>query len=1072
MTLRRLTMLSLLTAFTALGAAGVAPAAGAPAWNLDVHHNQTVFEPGTNAQYWIDLDNVGDAETSGPITVTVNLPAGLTRKAVLLGIPGTGFVAGQGNVESSNIFNCPGAAGDTTIVCTSKAGQSIPRHHPYRPMFVEVKVAPGTPEGELTAAAEVKGGGAPVPATASEPTEIGSQPAGFGILPSSFTPDFLTADGATAEREAGAHPDLFRVPFDLNSVAAPSINYPLGKQPVDTLRDVHVDLPPGFLGNPTAVGECSQAQFTEGACPPSSQVGRLDLGVFFNSWVTSGVFNMAHPRGVLSDLAFVVAGQPVHVRATLDPSNRYAIVTSVENINESSTVFFQRLTLWGVPAAHSHDSERCKEFNGIGPAGGGDTSDECAAGIEPKPYLTLPSQCEADNTIRLHEYDSWQDTGAFGPDIERTLPGKMTDCDRLRFEPEVRIEPTGAQANTPTGLDVHVKVAQNENPDALATPPVRSTVVTLPRGMTVSPSFADGLEGCSSAQIGLETNAPVACPDSSRIGEVSLTTPLLPKPVEGSMYLAKQGDNPFGSLLAVYLALHDTEERGALIKLPGEVELDPATGQITTRFDDLPQFPFEDLTLKFRSGPRAPLVNPPSCGPQTIGVEMTTYAQPSRQIDLSNTYRVSQGPGGTPCPASLASRPFSPRLAAGTLNPLAGAFSPLELRVSRTDVDQELSTVEGIAPPGLIASLRGVGRCSDAQIAAAAALGKPGQGAEEIASPSCPASSQVGTLEAGAGAGPSPIYVPGKVYLAGPYKGAPLSGVAIVPAVAGPVDLGVVVVRAPAYVDPRTARIRIASDPLPQIVNGVLIRTRDVRVHLNRPGFALNPTSCDPMAIEAALHSTEGAVKSDSVRFQVGSCASLGFAPRLGLKLSGGTKRGAHPALRGVFRPRPGDANLQNLVLRLPRSAFLDQAHIRTICTRVQFAAKACPEGAIYGHATAYTSLLDQPLEGPVYLRSSNHNLPDFVAALHGTIDVEAVARIDSKNGGIRATFADVPDAPLEKVVVSMQGGKKGLIVNSTDLCRGKHRADARMIGQNGKRSTLRPPLRSSCRGKIRSKRG
>jgi hypothetical protein len=642
------------------------------------------------------------------------------------------------------------------------------------------------------------------------------------------------------------------------------------------------------------------------------------------------------------------------------------------------------------------------------------------------------------------------------------------------------LEPTGHQANTPTGLDVQITIPQNENPNALATPPVRSTVVTLPQGMTASPSFADGLQGCSEAQLGIShqgipNGSPVACPDNSRIGEVELSTPLLPKPIEGSMYLARQEANPFGSLLAIYLALHDTEERGILVKVPGKIDLDPVTGQITTTFDDLPQFPFEDLTLKFRSGPRAPLVNPPTCGAHEIEATMTSYARPNEKVNVSNTYNVTEGPGGGACQNVASLRPFNPQLIGGTVNPLAGAFSPINLRVFRSDADQELSTVQGTAPPGLIASLHGVGRCSDAQIAAAASRSHPGQGALEVANPSCPASSQVGTLEAGAGAGPTPIYVPGKIYLAGPYKGAPLSGVGIVPAIAGPVDLGNVVVRAPAYVDPKTAQIRIASDPLPQIVNGVLIRTRDVRIHLDRPNFALNPTSCDPMSINATLHSTEGATKNDSERFQVGDCARLGFKPKLSLKLKGGTKRGGHPALKAIVTPREGDANFAGAVVTLPHSAFLDQAHIRTICTRVQFAAgkgngAQCPSGAIYGKVKAWTPLLDEPLTGEAILRSSNHNLPDLVFALHGPpsaqIEVELASRIDSRKGGIRSSFEAIPDVPVSRFILEMQGAKKGLIVNSTDICKGRHRAEAELRGQNGKAYEFEPVVGASGCGK------
>jgi uncharacterized repeat protein (TIGR01451 family) len=1056
---RHKALLSILAALCMFAALGASHAIAAPVWNLDLHHNQTNFPSGGTGQYWVEVNNVGETESSGEITVTVQLPPGLT-------------LAAQMETSFPDLTISWSCTGTTTVVC--KTSGTIPRHHLSRNLILQVAVEPSIPEGTvLTAVATLEGGGAAKATSTAEPTTISSSAPGFGILDGSFSTDFLEADSLTPVRKAGSHPPLLVTSLDFNSVPTTLANgkgVPI-KQEDESLRDLHVTLPPGFLGNPTAVGECTQAQFTVKQCPPSSQVGRFDASVYpftgaftvFN--FSTGIFNLTHPRGAITDLAFVINGNPVHIKASLDPKHDYAITTTVPNVNETLPPFNSRATFWGVPAESNHDSERCSQFSG--PGNGGDTSGLCATDHEKKPFLTLPDRCSGDNEMRLSEYDSWQNPGVFGPDITYSLPGQFTECEAPRFEPQVSLEPTGSQASTPTGLDVQIHVPQNENPNAVATPPVKSTTVTLPEGMTVNPSFADGLQGCSEAQIGLGTDNPVNCPDNSRIGEVSLSTPLLPKPIEGSMYLAKQKDNPFGSLLALYLAVHDTEERGVLVKVPGEISLDPITGQITTTFDDLPQFPFEDLTLKFRSGPRAPLVNPPTCGSHEIEAQMTSYARPDEKVNISSSYSLSEGPEGSACHSSLSARPFAPKLSGGTENPLAGAFSPLNLRVSRTDADQELSSFEGFAPPGLVASLRGVGRCSDAQIQAAMARKEPGEGALEVASPSCPSSSQIGTIQAGAGSGPNPIYVPGKLYLAGPYKGAPLSGVAIVPAIAGPVDLGNVVVRAPAYVNPRTARIRIASDPLPQVIDGVLIRTRDVRVSLDRPGFALNPTSCEPMAIEASFKSAEGASANASQRFQVGSCAGLGFKPSLSLKLKGGTKRGGHPALRGTYRPRAGDANLEELVLRLPRSAFLDQGHIRTICTRVQFAARACPQGAIYGHATAWTPLLDQPLEGPVYLRSSNHNLPDFVADLNGTIEVEAVARIDSVKGGIRASFEDVPDAPLEKVVVDMQGAKKGLIVNSTDLCAAAHKANVQMTGQSGKAFDSKPLVQAAgCKGR------
>jgi hypothetical protein len=406
------------------------------------------------------------------------------------------------------------------------------------------------------------------------------------------------------------------------------------------------------------------------------------------------------------------------------------------------------------------------------------------------------------------------------------------------------------------------------------------------------------------------------------------------------------------------------------------------------------------------------------------------------------------------------------------------------MRLTRRDGDQDLTKFAAKLPPGMVAKLAGTTQCPDAAIAAA----KAKTGLQEQANPSCPASSQIGRVLAGAGVGSVLTYVPGKVYLAGPYNGAPLSVIGIVPAVAGPFDVGVVATRQALRIDPRTAEVRVdeaASDPIPHILAGIPLKVRDIRVYVDKPEFTLNPTSCEPFAVGASLwggganvfSSLDDSPISLSDRFQAANCANLGFKPRLSLKLKGGTRRGAHPALTGTFRPREGDANLRNLVLRLPRSAFLDQAHIRTICTRVQFAANGgngggCPAGAIYGKAKAFSPLISDPLEGPVYLRSSNHNLPDFVAALHGIIEVEAVARIDSKRGGIRATFEETPDAPLTKVIVNMQGGKRGLIVNSRNLCAAPSRANASFVGHNGRRHQAKPVVRADCGGKRGHKRG
>jgi hypothetical protein len=1054
MSLRRMALLTTFAALGVLGSVAVATAAAAPILNLDLHHNETNFPPGGIAQYWVDISNVGDSPTSGPITLTVTLPKSLGRMAVRANNVGLGW-------------NCPGAPGDSSFVCTTSS--SIPAQTLITDPVLEVKVAANA-SGEPTTAAKISGGGTTGVVTTKEPTHISAEDPGFGVVVPSFVPDFFKADGLTSEREAGSHPALFMTPFDLNSIRSEEQEPGILQRVADeSLRDIHVDLPPGFLGNPTAVAECTQAEFTALACPIASQVGIINLllrtgfpSLFFEP-KNPAVYNLSHPRGVISDLGFFIQGNPVHIRASLDPANHYAITTSVLDINEALPPFNQKLTLWGVPADSSHDAQR-------------GCATKCSVGGNPKPFLSLPSQCESDNTVRLHHYDSWQNPGVFGPEIDYTLPGKMTDCDKPRFEPDVEIEPTGKQANTPTGLDVHVKVAQNENPNALATPPVKRFTVTLPQGMSFSPSFADGLQSCTLAQMKLGTNEPVDCPDASRIGEVELHTPLLPKSAEGSMYLASQGDNPFGSLFALYLVIHDTEERGALIKIPGKIDVDPVTGQITTVFDETPQFPFDDLTLKFRSGPRAPLVNPPSCGTQTIGVQVVSYAQPNAPVDVSNTYNVTEGPNGTPCPSDSAHRPFHPAMSAGTLNPSAGTYSPFVFRLSREDSEQELSQVRAVLPEGLLAKIAGIPPCPDAAIASISTA--EGAGAGEAAHSACPAASQIGTISAGLGAGPGPNYFPGKVFLAGPYKGAPLSLAIVAPGLAGPFDLGNVVVRTAIEVDRSTAQVTAVSDPFPTILHGVILRVRDVRLRVERPDTILNPTSCDPTAVRAQITGVGGDLVStadDSLAaasspFQVGNCASLGFKPDLALQLFGGTKRGAFPKLRATLKMPKGGANIAAASVALPHSEFLAQEHIGTVCTRVQFAAEQCPSASVYGTATAKTPLFSEPLSGAVYLRSSSNPLPDMVAVLKGPasqpIEVDLSGRIDSVKGGIRNTFDVVPDAPVETFTLELLGGKKGLLVNSRDLCKSTNRVTAKFTGQNGAAITTRPVLQNSCKKK------
>jgi hypothetical protein len=793
-----------------------------------------------------------------------------------------------------------------------------------------------------------------------------------------------------------------------------------------------------------------------------------------NNEALGPLYNLAPSPGVAAQLGFNSLGFTALLFASINSEEGYGVHIEAPNAPlEASEV---TATIWGTPADPGHDPERGAE--------GGVPSDAPLL-----PFLTLPTSCQSPPELTVAA-NSKLTPGIFSEESATFRdpagnPTALTGCEAVPFAPTIAAAPSSKLAENASGLDFELQLPNQGllGPGNVTETEPEKVEVTLPKGVTINPSAAEGIGVCTQAQYKAEqidTGPGQGCPEASKLGSLVAHTPLLDEPIEGALYLAKPYENPTNNLIALYIVARATE-RGVLVKQAGKVQPDPLTGQLITTFEDLPPLPYSDFKLHFREGGRAPLVTPPRCGQYETVAKLTPFSAPNQPFTAKASFKVERGVDGGACPSGPS--PFNPGFEAGTLNNSAGSYSPFYMRLTRRDGDQDLTRFSAELPPGMVAKLAGTTQCPDTSIAAA----KAKSGIQEQQSPSCPGSSQIGTVLGGAGVGSVLTYVPGKIHLAGPYLGAPLSVVAIVPAVAGPFDVGNVVVRQALRIDPRTAEVTAdgaSSDPLPHILAGIPLKVRDVRVYVDKDKFTLNPTSCDPFAVNATLWaggadvfgSADDSPHGSAAPFQAADCASLGFKPRLSLKLKGGTKRGGHPALTGTFRPREGDANLKGLVLRLPRSAFLDQAHIRTICTRVQFAANGgngggCPKGAIYGKATAYTPILDQPLTGPVYLRSSNHNLPDFVAALHGTIDVEAVARIDSKHGGIRATFEDTPDAPLSKVVVQMQGAKKGLIVNSRNLCSAPSKANAALSGHNGKAASAKPVVGADCGKRRRGKK-
>ncbi|MGN6587853.1 MAG: hypothetical protein ACTHKT_10365 [Solirubrobacterales bacterium] len=871
-------------------------------------------------------------------------------------------------------------------------------------------------------------------------------PAGAAALeiePGSFQVESTTS-------EAGAHPDI-TTSFAFTKDAEGHVG--------GTPRNVTVDLPVGLAGYVSEIPTCTPEQLSQPSglfpfvvtCPAESQVGTAD--VTLNVEALGGptpfkvpIFNMTREEGQTANFAFIANGVIASgIVTSVDPVDHH-LRSSVLNIGSAFEVLNTKITLWGAPADSSHDAERGEVcFTPIPICGNGNHQ----AGTNVVPLLRNPTQCTGSPLPVKLTVQPWENP-ALNLEAVSLLP-PVTDCAQVQFGPRMTIQPSSTQAGSPSGYDVDLTLPQNPDARGIATSDLRDAVVTMPKGVRLSTASADGLQDCTEAQLGPQTAQAPQCPPASKVGTAVLRTPSLPNPLTGAVYLGGPAAGAItGPPYSLLLAL---EGEGVSIKLAGEVQVDSRTGQITATFRDNPQLPVEDLRLDFNDGPRAPLVNPNSCGTYTSSYRLTPWSG-NAPVTGTTSFSISQN-----CSAGSS---FDPSLQAGSVNPVGGRYSPFVLRVTRPDGQQNLSSVQATLPEGMLAKLAGVPLCPDS-----------GAG-----SGNCPASARVGAITVATGAGPSPLFVPqpGKaataIYLAGPFRGAPYSIVVKAPAQAGPFDLGNVVVRNALYVNPETTQVTAKSDPLPQVLQGIPIEYRDLRVEIDRNKFTLNPTSCEPMRVLSTIGGAGGATAHPSSRFQVGDCATLPFAPKLALRVFGKTRRNAKPRLRAVLTAKPGEANIARAQVNLPHSEFLEQAHIKTICTRAQFNAGAghgagCPRGSIYGHASARTPLLDRRLAGPVYLRSSSHKLPDLVAVLNGQIDVELAGKIDTgPNGGIRNTFEAVPDAPVSRFVLEMMGGKKGLLVNSENLCTKTAQTQAlvRFVGHNGKVHTFKPKVANGCK--------
>jgi hypothetical protein len=958
--------------------------------------------------------------------------------------------------------------------------------------------------------------------------------AGFGLERFAFG---ATNQNGSPDTQAGSHPYALTNTFVLNQPQFIEVKPGrFGNVLQGDLRDVRLELPPGFVGDPNATPRCSYQEFVKSHPIPGSIVNEcpnetaIGISTTFNATtlgtalfdVSDPVYNLVPPTGVAAEFGFLVAGiTPVFLDTSVRTGGDYGLTTSVSDINQAIAVDGSKVTIWGVPADPVHNDVRGTCLDGepakvetnidglepgeeerestIIPAADTEVSGEvislgeCPTQTPLLPLLTNPTSCGEPRTATL-SVDSWEEPGLFHSK-SRAMP-ELAGCEKLDFSPTIGVKPDGTAGSTPTGLnvDLHVPQETTENPVGLAEADVKNTTVTLPAGVQLSPSAADGLQACSNAQIGFERyeeldnsgrQTPIfkekvynpttqkeeatLCPDASKIANVKIKTPLLEGELEGSVYLAAPQnftglpENPFSSLIAMYLVAEEPKA-GVLVKLPGKVSLNEATGQITTTFENTPQLPFSDLKLEFFGTDRAPLATPARCGAYGTEASFTPWAgdEPigvsSKPFEITSGPEVQTasgvgGPSSTPCPG--AALPFAPSLQSGTTNINAGSFSNLTTTLSREDGQQNIQSVTLHYPPGLSGLLSGVELCPEAQANAG----------------SCGPNSQVGETIVSVGLGGDPFSVTGgKVYLTGPYDGAPFGLSIVNPAKAGPFDLQEgrpVVVRAKIEVNPLNAALTVTTNTpaegyaIPSIIEGIPLQIKHVNVNITRPGFAFNPTDCNPAAVTGTIDSAEGASSPVSIPFQVTNCASLRFEPKFAVSTSGKTSRtnGAslHVNLTYPSESMGKDANIAKVKVELPKQLPSRLTTLQKACTAAQFHANpaGCPAASLVGHAKAITPLVPVALEGPAYFVSNgNEAFPNLIVVLQGygvTIDLVGDTFI-SKAGVTSSTFKTVPDAPVGSFELTLPEGRYSALTADGSLCKAKKSLvmPSEFAGQNG----------------------
>jgi hypothetical protein len=1104
----------------------------------------TYFKPGDAAdRYQVIARNDGAAPTDGSsIKLADALPPGVTATKIE-GEYTAYFVGAAGN-------RAPMTCELSALTCTyehEEEGQApVVAPGDTLWMTITVSVAAGA-QPCTTCAATVEGGGATA-ASIGDPTTIGSSEAPFGFA--RFATDLTNASGE-ADTLAGSHPFELTTSFALDIATLDQTSsetfHNAAVAPAD-VRDVNVALPPGLVGNPNAVPQCSQFDFEVlKRCPWNTQVGWVTLlpygagieGRPNNEALENAVYNVAPPPGQPAELGFQPDNFPIrvffHVRS--DGSGDYGITAQTADITQFVPAQMAILTIWGVPADASHDQERrgaegehqCEhaidqkeheeelnakgreitakghaisrkekeieqaeqnkegkkriaelqaelstlrtelstleaelsklELEGLHKAPG------CPSGIVAKPFLTLPTSCQAGPLGVGAEGDSWAQAGAFiAPPAPGTI-GPIGGCEALAFNPSIAVKPESTQATSPSGYAVDLQIPQDEEPGAVATPALRKTVITLPPGTVASPSAANGLQACTddTAQpagsagnqfgrlgSGGHSSEPASCPPASQIGTVTVHTPVLSSPLEGALFLGQPECAPCtatdaeqGRMVRLFLQVQGS---GVMVKLEGRASLNAASGQLRSIFEDNPQLPFDDLKVAINGGPRAPLANPGRCESFATSSVLEPWSAPSTpNAAPSDTFSIT----GCASPGQ-----FAPAFSAGTVNNQAGASAPFTLTFSRNDPDQNFRTLTLKTPPGLLGMLSKVQLCPEPL----ASIG------------GCPSASEIGDTTVASGPGPDPFYLGGHVFLTGPYKGAPFGLSIVVHALAGPFDLGEVIVRSAITVDPYTSAITVTSDPLPAVVAGVPTQVRTVNVLVNREGFMLNPTNCSPLRVDGVLTGTGGASAPVSSSFEAANCATLPFKPKLTATTEGRTSKANGASLHVKVVATPGQANIAKTVLVLPKALPSRLTTIQKACPDAVFQANpaACPPGSVIGTATIHTPVLNSPLSGPGYLVShGGAAFPDAEFVMQGegvTIILDGQTNIHK--GITSSSFNALPDAPFTTFDAVLPEGPHSAFAANGELCKQRLAMPTTITGQNGaviRRTT--PIAVSGCGG-------